>query len=57
MRVMIETIITLVIIAVAGAWFLKWFRSTANGERGCSCCGGCRRDDCPTRDSKKVFLK
>ncbi|MCC8108047.1 MAG: FeoB-associated Cys-rich membrane protein [Planctomycetes bacterium] len=40
-----ETVITVVIVAAAGFFFLRWFRGTARGEGGCGCgctkgCGG-----------------
>lgn len=49
-REMIETIITVAIIAVAALWFARWIRGTASGEKGCSC-GGCAKENCPSRTS------
>lgn len=36
---MLETIITVAIVAAAGLYFARWLRSTAKGE-GCGCGGG-----------------
>lgn len=40
---MIETIITVAIVLAAVFWFVRWFRGTASGKKGCSC-GGCGKD-------------
>lgn len=51
---MIETIVTILIVAGAVFWFVNWFRSTASGKKGCGCGGcGCKGkklpgDNCPT---------
>lgn len=42
-----ETVITILIVAAAGFWFVRWFRGTANGEKGCAC-GSCGKN-CPSR--------
>lgn len=46
---MIETIIVGAIVLAAVVWFVRWFRGTASGDRGCSC-GGCGKD-CASRKS------
>lgn len=48
---MIETIIVAAIILAAAVWFVRWFRGTASGEKGCSC-GGCAKEDCMSRTSE-----
>lgn len=45
---MIETIIVVAIVAGAGLWFVRWFRGTAKGEKGCSC-GSCNKKDCASK--------
>ncbi len=41
---MLETILTLLIVAAAGLWFARWLRASASGKTGCACsgCGKCR---------------
>lgn len=45
---MIETIVTAAIVLAAVVWFVRWFKGTASGEKGCSC-GGCEKKDCASR--------
>lgn len=46
---MLETIITIAIIAGALLWFVLWLRGAASGKRGCPC-GSCAKS-CPSRES------
>lgn len=48
---MLETIIVAAIVLGAVIWFVRWFRGTAGGERGCSC-GGCGKD-CASRQEER----
>lgn len=50
---MLETGITIAIVAIAAIWFVRWFRGTASGEKGCSC-GGCSKKDCASRTADIV---
>lgn len=46
---MLETIVVVGIVVVAGLWFVRWFKGTASGEGGCACQGGCGKKDCPSK--------
>ena len=32
-----ETVITVLIVAAAAIWFVRWFRGTSSGKKGCGC--------------------